>query len=50
MSLTRIVKHQLLQSVKLGPGGDVIAATVQLADLVVFHMVSFDVIPVLDGQ
>lgn len=48
--LTRVVLYQLLECLKLGPGGDVVASTIQLANLVVFDMVSLDVIPVLDGE
>lgn len=47
---TRVVFDQLLQGVKLHPGGDVVAATVQLADLVVFDVVSFGFLPVSDGE
>ena len=42
--------HQLLERLKLGPGGDVVASTVQFANLIVFDVVSLDVIPVLDGE
>jgi len=44
------VLHELLERLKLGPGGDVVASTVQLADLVVFDVVSLDIVPVLDGE
>lgn len=50
MSLTRVVLYELLKCLKLGPGGDVIASAVQLANLIVFDMVSLDVIPVLDRE
>lgn len=42
--------HQLLQRLELGPRGDVVTAVVQLADLVVFDVVSLHLIPVPDGQ
>lgn len=42
--------HQLLQRVELGPRGDVITAVVQLANLVVFDVVSLHLIPVPDRQ
>lgn len=42
--------HQLLQRLKLGPGGDVVASAVQLANLVMLDVVALDVVPVLDGQ
>lgn len=42
--------YELLQRLKLGPGGDVVASTVQLANLVVFDVISLDVVPVLDGE
>lgn len=47
---TCVVLHQLLHRVKLGPGGDVVAAVVQLADLVMLDVVSLVVVPVTDGQ
>lgn len=47
---TCVVLHQLLQRLKLGPGGDIISAVVQLADLVVFDVVALHLIPVPDGQ
>ena len=50
VTLTRVVLYELLQRLKLGPGGDVVASTVQLSDLVVFDMISLDVVPVLDGE
>ena len=50
ISLTRVVLHQLLERLKLGPGGDVVTSTVQLANFIVFDVVSLDVIPVLDGE
>lgn len=49
-SLTRVVLHQLLQRFKLGPGGDVVSSTVEFTNLIVFDMISLDVIPVLDGE
>lgn len=42
--------HELLQRLKLSPGGDVVASVVQLADLIVFDVIALDVIPVLDGE
>lgn len=41
--------NELLQGLKLGPGGDVVASVVKLTDLVVLHVIAFDVIPVLYG-
>lgn len=49
-ALTRVVFDELLQGVELHPGGDVVAAAVQLADLVVFYVVSFGFLPVSDGE
>lgn len=48
--LTGIVLYKLLEGLKLGSGGDVVASIVQLANLIVFDVVSLDVIPVLDGE
>lgn len=42
--------HQLLQRLKLGPGGDVITTVVKLANLVVFDVVSLHLVPVPDRQ
>lgn len=50
MRPTCVVLDQLLQRLKLGPGGDIIATVVQLADLVVFDVVALHLIPVPDGQ
>lgn len=47
---TWVVLNQLLQRVKLSPGGDVVAATVQLADLIMLDVVSFHIVPVSYGQ
>lgn len=44
------MEYQLLQRFKLGPGGDVVPATVEFTNLIVFDMISLDVIPVLDGE
>lgn len=44
--LTGVVGHQLLQAVELGAGGDVEAAAVQLADLVVLHVEALGVVEV----
>lgn len=49
-SLTRVVLYQLLQCFKLSSGGDVVASTVEFANLIVFDMIPLDVIPVLDGE
>lgn len=40
---------ELLQSLELSPGGDVVASVVELTDLVMFHVIALDVIPVLYG-
>lgn len=48
--LTFVVLYQLLHGVKLGPGGDVVAPVVQLADLIVLDVVALVVVPVADGQ
>lgn len=42
--------HQLLQRVELSPGGDVVAAAVQLADLIMLDVVALHIIPVPYGQ
>ena len=42
--------HQLLHGVKLGPRGDVVATGVQLADLVMLHMIASGLVPIPDGQ
>lgn len=47
---TGVVGHQLLQAVELGAGGDVEAATVQLADLVVLHVEPLGVVEVGHGE
>lgn len=47
---TGIVLHKLLECVKLGSGGDVVAAVVQLADLVVFDVVPLHLVPIPYGQ
>lgn len=41
--------HKLLQSFELSSSGDVIAAVVQLSNFVVFHMIAFRFVPVLNG-
>lgn len=41
---------ELLQRVKLGPRGDVVAAAVQLPDLVVLDVVALGLIPVSYGE
>lgn len=48
--VTFVVLHQLLHRVELGPRGDVVAAVVQLADLIVLDVVSLVVVPVTDRQ
>lgn len=42
--------NQLLQRVKLSPSGDVVAAAVQLAYLIMLDMVTFHIVPVPYGQ
>lgn len=42
--------NQLLQRVKLSSSGDVVAATVQLAYLIMLDMVTFHIVPVPYGQ
>lgn len=37
---------QFLQRVKLGARGDVVTPVVKFADLVVFHIVAFGIVPV----
>lgn len=49
-TLTRVVLHQLLEGLKLGSGGDVVASIVQFANFIVLDVVSFDIIPVLNGE
>ena len=49
-ALTRVVLHQLLEGLKLCSGGDVVASIVQFANFIVLDVVSFDVIPVLNGE
>lgn len=49
-ALTHVVLHQLLHRVELNPRGDVVAACVQLANLVMLHMIASGLIPVPDGQ
>lgn len=39
--------NKLLQCLKLSPGGNVVASIVKLTDLVVFHVITLDIIPVL---
>lgn len=41
---------ELLQRVELRPRGDVVPPAVELADLVVFHIVSFGFVPVSYGE
>lgn len=41
---------QLLQCIKLGSCGDVVAAVIKLADFVVLHIVPLHVIPVTYGE
>ena len=48
--VTRVVVHQLVHGVKLGAGGDVVAALVQLTDLIVLDVLALGVIVVPDGQ
>lgn len=50
LTLTRVVLYQLLQGLKLSPGGDVVTAAVQLTDLIMLHVVPLYVIPVSYGQ
>lgn len=38
---------ELLQRLKLSPGGDVVASVVKLTDLIVFHVITFNIIPIL---
>lgn len=47
---TWVVLNQLLQRVKLSPGGDVVTATIQLADLIMLDVVAFHIVPVSYGQ
>lgn len=47
---TCIVLYQVLHSVKLRPRGDVVAAVVKFADLIMFDVVSFVVVPVAYRQ
>ena len=42
--------HQVLHGVELGPCGDVVAARVQLSDLIMLYVVASFLIPVTDGQ
>lgn len=48
--LTHVVPHQVLYGVKLGPCGDVVAARVQLSDLIMLYVIASVLIPVTDGQ
>lgn len=48
--LTHVMLYQLLHGLELGPCGDIIAAAVQLPDLIMLYVVSFYLIPVPDGQ
>lgn len=41
---------ELLQRLELSPGGDVVTAVVQLADLVMLDVVTFHIVPVPYGQ
>lgn len=41
--------NKLLQSLKLSTGGDVVASVVKLTDLIVFHVITLNIIPVLYG-
>lgn len=43
---TGVVGYELLQTVELGARGDVEAATVQLADLVVLHVEALGIVEV----
>lgn len=43
-ALTGVVGYELLQTVELGARGDIEAATVQLADLVVLHVEALGVV------
>lgn len=47
---TYIVLDQLLDGVKLGAGGDVVAPVVQFPNLIVLHVVSLGLVPVPDGE
>ena len=47
---TWVVLNQLLQRVKLSSGSDVVAATIQFADLIMFDVIAFDIVPVPYGQ
>lgn len=42
--------NELLQRLELSPGGDVVAAVVQLADLVMLDVVALHIVPVPYGQ
>lgn len=42
--------HQLLEGLKLCSGGDVVASIVQFANFIVLDVVSFDIVPVLNGE
>lgn len=49
-ALTRVVLHQLLEGLKLCSGGDVVASIVQFANFIVLDVVSFNIVPVLNGE
>lgn len=49
-ALTDVVLHQLLHRVELGPCGDVVATCVQLADLVMLHVITSGLVPIPNGQ
>lgn len=42
--------NELLQRLELSPGGDVVTAVVQLADLVMLDVVTLHIVPVPYGQ
>lgn len=47
--LTHVVPHQVLHGFELGPCGDVVAARVQLSDLIMLYVVTSALVPVTDG-
>lgn len=46
MTLTGVIRHQLLKAAELCAGGNVEAAIVQLADLVVLHIEALGVVKI----
>lgn len=49
-TLTNVVLYQLLHRLELGPRGDVVATCVQLADLVMLHVIASGLVPIPNGQ